>query len=247
MALAWEVRSVADPDRQRLRPHCLAEADAVDVVRDRLRPDRRIGMGERAVLVAERLSGAVLKAVGVHRVEAEALGGGLVAQFGRVRHLVPRNVKRHAGGGAGQLLDHSAVSDLVEEVARLARAGEPSEAGTTGADAPRRERDAKVGDLFGDHLDVCARPRQHLAQMVVVRLQGQQDAGVPGLDQALVDPLAHGVTSPFRPSIALRVADRPCTVQPGSPFSVWKSADSAAVLSDGSVRASRLETGPGAG
>ena len=146
-ALAGEVRAVADPDRQRLRADRLADLDALEVVLDRLRADRGVGVAERAELVGERLAGRVGEGVRVHRVEAEpellAPSAFSAARVG----LVPRDVQRDRRRRAGQPLDDGAVVELVEDVARLARPGEAREAGAAGADAPGGHGDAEGRDL----------------------------------------------------------------------------------------------------
>jgi hypothetical protein len=49
--LPGKVRAVADPDRQRRRAQRLADLDALDVVRHRLRPDIGAGIGQRAMAI----------------------------------------------------------------------------------------------------------------------------------------------------------------------------------------------------
>ena len=80
MRLAGKIGAVADPHRERLRAELLAGGDAVDVVRDRLGANRRVGVREAAVLVRQRLSGLILERVRVHRIEPEPERGAVFAQ-----------------------------------------------------------------------------------------------------------------------------------------------------------------------
>src|SRR5690606_11773969 len=121
-----------------------ADLDAFEVVLDRLPAGGGIGMAERAELVGMRLAGCVGERVGVHGVEAESEARGRLLQPVRIR-LVPGDVQRHGGRGAGQLVDDAAVLNLVEDVARLARAGEAGEAGAAGPYAPGRDGDGESG------------------------------------------------------------------------------------------------------
>ena len=188
--LAGEVRPVADPDRQRLRPQRAAKLDAVDVVRHRLRPGRRVGMAERAVAVAQPLVRLVLEGVRVHRVEAQPQRVGLRLQFGRVG-LVPGDVERDLRRRPGQPVDDGTVFKLVEDVARLARAGEAREAGAAGAGAPGRDGDAEAGGAVGQGLDIDAAAGKPCRQRVVVGRQIRAAGSVLRLDQVRIDHGTH--------------------------------------------------------
>ncbi len=65
-------------------------------------------------------------------------------------------------------MDHTAIVELLQHVARLADAGEAREARAAGADAPGRDGDVEGGDLLGDAVDVDAAARQLLAQRRIV-------------------------------------------------------------------------------
>ncbi len=69
--LAGKIRAVTDPDRQRLRAEQLADANAVDVVVDRLGAHGGIGMREAAELIGKLLAGAILERVRIDRIETQ--------------------------------------------------------------------------------------------------------------------------------------------------------------------------------
>jgi hypothetical protein len=105
--LAREVRAVRDPDRERARAERAAEADAREVVRDRLLAHARVRVREAPELVRVRLAGQVLEGVRVHRVEAESEARGARAQLAGFVDRVPREA---AGVGvARELPDQRAV------------------------------------------------------------------------------------------------------------------------------------------
>ncbi len=101
-------------------------------------------------------------------------------------------MQRHLGRGARELLDHAAVLELVEDVARLAGAREACEPRAAGADAPARDRDAEARHLLAHPLDVDVAAREALAQPAVVLGEMAQQAVVVRVDRALGDP-GHGV------------------------------------------------------
>jgi hypothetical protein len=201
MLLSGEIGAVRDPDGERLRAQHLAELDAFDVMRHRLRPCRRVGMRQAAELVGMLLVGLVLESVGIDRVEAEAE---LVAELLHRMHvlvLVPGEMQRDGRRRPGQLLDRGAVLELVEHVARLADAGEAGEARAAGADAPARNRDAEAGDRLGDGLDVGAGAPQLAAQRLIILVQRRQDLGVLLGDIARGDAVGPGHGG-FLPEVA---------------------------------------------
>ncbi len=102
---------------------------------DRLAAGAGIGVGERAVFVAQGLAGGVREGVGVDGIEAEAQGIGLGFEVFGVG-LVPGDMEGNGGRGAGQLVDDGAVFELVENVAGFATSGETGKAGAAGAHAP---------------------------------------------------------------------------------------------------------------
>ena len=152
--MAGEVGTVANPHRQRLAADLFADLDALDVVRHGLGAHAGIGMGQAAELVRQRLVLLVGKGVGVDRVKPQAEGLGVLAQFFVVVDLVPRKVRRHGGRAAHQLVDHAAVLQLVEHIARLALAGEAGEARAAGAHAPAGHGHGELGYVGFQHIDI---------------------------------------------------------------------------------------------
>src|SRR5262249_11403324 len=103
--------------------------------------------------------------------------------------------------GARELLDHAAIVELVEDVARLAGAGEARESRAAGAHAPGRNRDAELADARGDALDVDIAPPQLAAERLVVLLERRQGGLVLGVDERLLDrKLCHGDV--LRPTVS---------------------------------------------
>ena len=158
--LAGEIRAVADPHRQRLRAQRAADLDALDIVGDRLLAHRLVGMGERAELVRQRLARLVLEGVGVDGVERETVALRRLAQLGVVLDLVPREMRRDGRREAGQRVDHAAIGELVEDVARLAGTGKAGEARAARADAPARHGDGEGHRVLDQRLGVEPAPRQ---------------------------------------------------------------------------------------
>ena len=163
MALAGEIRAVADPDGQRLRADLAAEMDAFEIVLDGLQADGLIRMAERPELVGKLLAGRILEGVGVHRVEAKAQRFRLLLQLGGVGDPVPGDMQGDARRSAGQAVDDGAVVQLVEDVARLALAREAGEARAAGADAPGGDGDGERGGARFDHGNIGAAAGQSLA------------------------------------------------------------------------------------
>src|SRR5690606_20448224 len=133
--LAREVRAVPDPYRQRLRAQFLPDLDAFDVVSYGLTAHGRVRMRKRAELVRVRLTLRIGKSVGVLRIDRQAEAGSCLPQTLRIR-LVPRDMQRNGGCRARQLMNDGAILDLVEYVARLARAWKTCKARTASAHAP---------------------------------------------------------------------------------------------------------------
>src|SRR5690606_17832272 len=121
-------------------------------------------------LVGIAVTRMVLERVGVHGVEAEPQALGRLAQQGRVG-LVPRDVERDGGRGAGETLDDGAVGKLVEDVARLAGPGETREPRAACTHAPRRDGDAEGSHLFLDGVDGDAAPVELLPERLIVAAQ----------------------------------------------------------------------------
>ena len=90
VALAGVVGALGQPDLQVARPGRVHDVDALEVVVDRLLPDLRVGVGERAELVV-----VVLEGVGVDRARgAMPRSSAYAAQRGVVVDQVPRDVQR---------------------------------------------------------------------------------------------------------------------------------------------------------
>jgi hypothetical protein len=88
------------------------------------------------------------------------------------------------GCAAAKLLDHAAVFDLVEHVARLAAAREAREARAAGAHAPRGHGHGERGHLAADGLDVHVAAGELLAEGFVVVEHAALKRRVVLLDQA---------------------------------------------------------------
>ncbi len=65
-------------------------------------------------------------------------------------------------------MDDTAIVQLLEDVARLADAGEAGEARAAGPDAPGGDRDVEGSDLLRDAFDVDTAARELLAQRAVI-------------------------------------------------------------------------------
>ena len=192
IALAGEIRAVADPDRQRLGAERLADLDAFKIVFDGLRAGRGIGVAERTVFIGMRLRRGVGKGVGVHRVEGKAERIALCLQLLGVG-LVPGNMQRDGRGCLCQLVDDGAVVELVEDAARLAEARKAGKARAAGAHAPGWDGDEELGNLCGDRLDVDAAARKICAERLVVGFQRGLALVILGCDQILRDfEFGHG-------------------------------------------------------
>ncbi|MNL86202.1 hypothetical protein D3C87_2148180 [compost metagenome] len=72
-------------------------------------------------------------------------------------------MQRHRVGRLRELGDDGAILDLVEDVARLALAGEAGKARATSADAPRGHCHRKRGDLGLDLVNGDTAPVEALA------------------------------------------------------------------------------------
>nr|GEU28680.1 hypothetical protein [Tanacetum cinerariifolium] len=178
VVLAGEVGAVAHPHRQRLGPERVTEFDAFDIVRHGLSAGGRADGRQAAVFVAVLLARLILEGVGVDGVEIQAVGLRLLAQGLRIRHLIPREVQRHTRRGARELMDHAAVVQLFEHVARLSAAGKTRKARAARAGAPAGQRDRELLRLRGQRLDVDAAARQDAGQRRVVLLQVGGELGV---------------------------------------------------------------------
>src|SRR5829696_2341526 len=176
--LSWKIRAVREPDRDGLRPDQLADLDHAQMMLDRLAPHRRVGIAERAELIAQALARLILKGVRVHRVEPDAQPSCVVEHFIDVVELVPRDVEGQSRRAGGQTVHEGGVLHLLAERVRLASAGEPAEASPSSRERPRRERDLEAVHR-GDQLFRVA-PRT---------LQASSELG----EVALVVPLGGGI------------------------------------------------------
>ena len=151
-----------------LRAEGLADLDAFEIVLDGLPARAGVGVRERAELVASWpapcASEKVLEFIASKPSPKRARR---LLQPVRVG-LVPRDMQRHGRRRARQLVDDRAVVELVEDVARLAGAGEAREARAAGADAPGRHGHVERRDLVADRVDRDAAPRELLAEVRVV-------------------------------------------------------------------------------
>ena len=89
-------------------------------------------------------------------------------------------------------MDGRAILELVENAARLARAGKPRKARAPGADAPGRDRDREGGDFYRDRRDIDAAALQTPAKRAIVVGQSGRALGVFLADQRLRDAIGHG-------------------------------------------------------
>src|ERR1700738_2096279 len=97
-------------------------------------------MGERTELVRMLLVRLILKRVRVHGVERESVLGGDFTQGSVVTRRVPWKMRRYRRRCPHQMVDGGAILQLVEQMARLARAGKEGKGGAPRADAPSRGR-----------------------------------------------------------------------------------------------------------
>ncbi|MNE47336.1 hypothetical protein D3C80_1417390 [compost metagenome] len=137
---------------------------------DGLPARRGIRVAERTIFVGMALTRRVRKRVGIHGIEAETQRRGMGLQTLRVL-FVPRNVKGDVRRRPCQLVDDSAIIQLVENTARLARAGKTGKAGAAGANAPGRHGDEKLRDLGRDCVDIDIATGQLVAKRLIIVLQ----------------------------------------------------------------------------
>ncbi len=91
----------------------------------------RVGVADAAQLVLR-----FLEEVGVDGPDAQTQGFGVASEFAVVVDLVPRNVDRHRGTHAGELVHLRRVGELFERVAGHSLLREDREAGARIAVAP---------------------------------------------------------------------------------------------------------------
>lgn len=80
-------------------------------------------------------------------------------------------MQRNSGRGAPQLLNDSAIIQLLKHVAWLAQAWKARKTRASRADAPRRNRDAKALNLVCDCLNLDASAGQAFAQTLEITLK----------------------------------------------------------------------------
>ena len=171
MALPRKVRPVPHPDGQRLGSDLPPQLYTCEVVFHRLCPRRRVGVGERAKLVAVRLIALVLKGVRIQSIKAQDNCFALAQQI-RQSGAVPGNVQRYRWRCCSQLMDQAALVELVKDPARFARAGKTRKAGAPRTHAPGRDSVSIGRHLILDSGDVDAAPVQMRAQSVIICAQG---------------------------------------------------------------------------
>ncbi len=175
MLLARKVAAIADPQGQGVGPECLADADAIDVVRDRLSPHTGIGVCQATVLVGQRLPRPVLKGVGVDGIETEPESRRLLLQPRQILGPVPGEMQRDRWRGTRECVHDGAVFELFEYVARFAGSGEARESGASRPNAPRRDGNPERCDRGSDSVDIDAPAPQRCFQGGVFGIQlGQQ-------------------------------------------------------------------------
>src|SRR6266705_843629 len=125
-------------------------------------------MSETPELVRELLARLILKGVRVHRIEVQPARTRKLAEIARVIRLVPWNVQGHCGSRAHELEDRAAVFELLVDIARLARTGEPVKASPARSNSPRRNCYAEGLRSGHQLLDVDLPAPQHASEMIVV-------------------------------------------------------------------------------
>src|SRR5208282_6635382 len=131
--------AVADPDSERSRTEPLSDFDALQIVRNSLFANRLVGMGQAAELVGQ-LTRKVFERIRIDGVENDPIGARKVPQFAEIVNPVPGKMWRHRGRRTSQLLDHGAVLELLEDVARLAGHRKAREPRAARADPPAGNR-----------------------------------------------------------------------------------------------------------
>jgi hypothetical protein len=143
--LARVVRPVGEPDLEVAGSGRVHDVDARQVVVDRLPPDDRVGVRERAGLVV-----VVLERVRVDRAEGHPLRRGEVAESCVVVHPVPGDVQRDRRGQPGELVHRRRIRDLLLDGARRARRREDLEARAGVAERPGGQLDGLLLELAED-------------------------------------------------------------------------------------------------
>ncbi len=163
IVLARIVGAVGEPQRLCGRAQLACYPDALEQMFERLRPDRGVGVGDRAEPVV-----GILKQVGVHGAEAQAEILGVAAQRGEVIDRVPREVQRHGRGGTGQPMHLRRVVEALEHIARAARLRKGREPGAGVTVAPRGRLDDQRGQRCRHGPDIAAILAQPARQVVVI-------------------------------------------------------------------------------
>jgi hypothetical protein len=91
--LTWKISAIANPDGVRSRAKAEPDAEALEVVLDRLTPNGRIDVREAAVLVRQTLIGLILKRIRVHRFDEQSARLGEHAQHRTAVGTIPRDVQ----------------------------------------------------------------------------------------------------------------------------------------------------------
>ncbi len=195
MHLPGEVGAVADPHGVGTGAELRADLEALEIVLDGLVADRLVGVTQAAELVGVLLSRLILEGIGVGGVDEQAPGRRKRLQLRRALGAIPRNVQGHAGRDPHETKDRLAVLELLEDRLWFAGRRKPSEARTAGGQRPGRYGDAKRHREIGDHLDRDAAPRELLAEMRVVIIQGRAAALVVLGDAFVGQWEAHDVSA----------------------------------------------------
>ena len=181
--LAGEVGAIADPQRQRLRAELATDADAVEVMLDRLRAHRGRGVRQAPELVGLALAALVLESVGVHGIEAEPEARGVRLERAVVLAGIPGQVQRDGRRRAGEPVDHSAVLEFLEDVARLARPGEAREARPASANTPGGQCHGEIRHTARHGLDVETTAHELRPECLVVGIERGGQRCVSGSDE----------------------------------------------------------------
>src|SRR5271156_206881 len=91
-----------------------------------------------------------------------------LAQFVEVVDPIPRKVRRHGRRRTSQLLDHGAVLQLLEDIARFTSDRETREPRAARTDAPARNRYGKALYARGDRFEIDSTPREYGSKVLIV-------------------------------------------------------------------------------
>src|SRR5215467_4818970 len=118
---------------------------------------------------------------------------------------IPREVQRHRRRHSTELLHHSAVLELVEDVARLASSRKTREPRAPGSDPPRRDCDAESSNLAGHCLDVEAASVELASERFIILFMCRGGGFVAADDEIRID---RGCRGAHRGSLTVRWGSR---------------------------------------